>query len=171
MNTIEQIRVNDLLKANRTQTSTISRRYENWFNDLAVRKYLFPTTPSLVSDIEVWLRSIADDERYEYWFLVEPITGIHIGHVGLSNIDFQNRIAEIGIVIGNKEYWNRGLGTYAVNWLIEYAFRERKLTKLRALIHKDNATSIKIFTKIGFVKSGKAVELMPEFSEFILHIE
>ncbi|MDR4395567.1 GNAT family N-acetyltransferase, partial [Bacillus paranthracis] len=36
--------------------------------------------------------------------------GIHIGWVDLKNYDKTNKNAELGIAIGNKEYWGKGYG-------------------------------------------------------------
>lgn len=48
--------------------------------------------------------------------------GIVIGQCGLSGFNETDRTAELGIAIGDKDYWGRGYGRDAVRVLVEYAF-------------------------------------------------
>jgi len=44
------------------------------------------------------------------------VWGRHIGNIKLEPIDFEDRKATIGILIGNKDYWGRGIATEATNY-------------------------------------------------------
>src|SRR5512142_1738760 len=45
-----------------------------------------------------------------------------VGGCGLQHVDWRNRSIELGIFIGAKELWNKGLGTEATRLLVDHAF-------------------------------------------------
>jgi len=64
--------------------------------------------------------------------------GAYIGRCGLYNIDRTARHAELGIGIGDKEYWGRGYGREAVGLLLDYAFRFRNLRRVWLEVYAAN---------------------------------
>src|SRR5215208_3571241 len=57
-------------------------------------------------------------------FVIEA-DGLVIGHCGLFNFSETDRTCELGITIGDKDFWGRGYGRDAVRVLVDYAFRYR----------------------------------------------
>jgi RimJ/RimL family protein N-acetyltransferase len=45
-----------------------------------------------------------------------------IGNLGLMNLNWHDRSAEVGIFIGEKQYWNQGYGRMAMELLLDHAF-------------------------------------------------
>ncbi len=74
-------------------------------------------------------REVADPPRDRTNFAIEADEQC-VGTCGLFNIDWTVRHAELGIVIGNREYWGRGYGREAVGLLLDYAFRLRNLRRV-----------------------------------------
>jgi RimJ/RimL family protein N-acetyltransferase len=105
-------------------------------------------------EIKNWIIQTTKNNSCLYFsiFLSDP--KIYIGHIGLKEIDKIKKQAEIGIVIGEKEYWRKGIGTIAFLKLLEKV-KKLKLRKIFAKIDKDNTASIKFFSKLGFKKSTK----------------
>jgi diamine N-acetyltransferase len=81
------------------------------------------------------------------------LNGEPAGAVDLFDIDAVNRRAGIGILITN-EYRNRGIATEAVEAMIGYAADTLHLHQLYCNISEDNTQSIRLFEKLGFIKSG-----------------
>lgn len=77
----------------------------------------------IVKDFE---REVSEPPRDKTHFAIEA-DGECIGTCGLFNIDLTARHAELGIGIGDKEYWGRGYGRESVGLLLDYAFRLRNL--------------------------------------------
>lgn len=77
-----------------------------------------------------------------------------VGRVELGNLDTENGHAAFGIVIGDKSFQYKGLGSFALNHLLNYAFNELKLTKLYGEVYDFNVASQKFLTKIGFNLDG-----------------
>lgn len=75
-----------------------------------------------------------------------------IGSISVVN-QFENYIAEIGYVIGEK-YWNQGYMTETFSALIDYLFTNTPILKIKSLHHKDNPASGKVMEKCGLHKVG-----------------
>lgn len=90
-------------------------------------------------------------------FAVEA-DGKLIGQCGLFNMDWTARHAELGIAIGDREYWGRGYGRDAVRVILEYAFRLRNLRRVWLEVHAANERAIRSYRACGFVEEGRQRE-------------
>lgn len=79
---------------------------------------------------------------------------VHIGNIGLHRIDWVNRVAKLGIVIGERDYWGRGYGTEAVRTMLRYAFRELGLNRVELEVFAFNARALRCYEKTGFRREG-----------------
>lgn len=77
-----------------------------------------------------------------------------IGVVGLMNVDWAEKNAEIGYWLG-KRYWNKGLMTEGVELILTYGFKELRLHRIYATLFDKNIGSKKTLEKAGFKLEGK----------------
>jgi RimJ/RimL family protein N-acetyltransferase len=82
----------------------------------------------------------------------EPEPGRHIGNCMYYDIDERRGETELGIMVGDRDYWSRGYGTDAVTTMLDYIFTSTKLNKvyLHTLMWNDRAR--KSFARSGFVE-------------------
>ncbi|MEH7612133.1 GNAT family N-acetyltransferase [Gottfriedia acidiceleris] len=80
--------------------------------------------------------------------------GICVGRIELGNLDQENNHAAFGIVIGDQSMQNKGIGSFALNYLLNYAFNELKLIKIYGEVYEYNIASQKFLTKLGFHLDG-----------------
>ncbi|MGH6661893.1 MAG: GNAT family N-acetyltransferase [Rhodospirillales bacterium] len=126
--------------------------YAAWMNDPEVVRYTESrfTRHTLVSLRRFIETVIARPNALFLAIIVKP-DGRHIGNIKLDAIDSQHGTAEVGIIIGDKNYWGRGYGSEAIDLLASYAFGALGLRKLTAGIYVNNADSIRSFERAGFV--------------------
>lgn len=74
----------------------------------------------------------------------------HIGNIKLEPIDFENNKATLGILIGDKEYWGKGIGTEAVKLLVNWSFDNLGLEEVNLGVISENKAAINVYTKAGF---------------------
>lgn len=123
-------------------------------DDPAVAEYLadrFPH-PYTAADAEAWIE-LAGSETRLCNFAVEW-RGSLVGGAGLEPLpDMHSGTAEIGYWLG-RPYWGRGIAARAVESLAAYAFGELLFIRLQALVFAENAASMRVLEKNGFVREG-----------------
>jgi len=77
-----------------------------------------------------------------------------IGDIGISLIDPKNKHAEIGMTIGDKNYWGKGYGTDLVKTILRFCFKELDLNKVYLDVWEENKRAIGCYSKCGFKKDG-----------------
>ena len=107
--------------------------------------------PQYLADCAVELRYPSPTKRS---FAIETLDGKHIGNCVYYNISKLKGEAELGIMIGNRDYWDKGYGTDAVTALLSYIFRQTKLNRIRLKTLNSNQRAQKCFEKCGFTSYG-----------------
>ena len=77
-----------------------------------------------------------------------------IGNCGFFGINEINRSAEIGIMIGEKDYHSKGYGTEAVRLLLKFGFENRNYNNIRLHVFSLNGRAIACYEKAGFKRQG-----------------
>jgi RimJ/RimL family protein N-acetyltransferase len=77
-----------------------------------------------------------------------------IGSGGFFSIDKLNRIAELGIVIGDERLHGKGYGYQAMCLLLDYAFYVLNLNSVYLNVLSFNPNAIKLYEKCGFKHIG-----------------
>jgi diamine N-acetyltransferase len=132
-----------------------------WLNDPEVIKNLLLYLPLSQAQEEQWFEDyLCDTSRHI--FGIEKEDGKLIGNVALEGINWKDRHAELGIVIGEKDCWDKGYGTDAVHALLGFAFREMNLHRVFLRVFEDNVRAIRCYEKCGFQHEGRLREA--EFS-------
>ncbi len=91
-------------------------------------------------------------------FAVDTLDGKHIGNCSYYNVSKIRGEAELGIMIGNRNYWNKGYGTDAVITLVNYIFSQTSLNRVYLKTLESNIRAQKCFPKCGFTPYGHLVK-------------
>jgi RimJ/RimL family protein N-acetyltransferase len=126
-----------------------------WVNDPEVIDNLLMRYPVSRCLEEKWLEKAYDtSDMRNKTFALETKDGVYIGGIGLHKINWENRNAEVGIVIGKKEYWGKGYGTDAMLALLAFAFHHMNLHRVYLQVYEFNVRGIRSYEKCGFKKEG-----------------
>jgi RimJ/RimL family protein N-acetyltransferase len=77
-----------------------------------------------------------------------------IGSIGFFDIEWANRVAWLGMGIGDRAYWGQGYGSEALSLALRYAFCELNLHRLSLSVIAYNARAIALYEKAGFRREG-----------------
>ncbi len=135
-----------------------------WRNDHEVNQFLRPGLRT-VEEVQEWYETYFSREEHKLFALYDNDT--LIGYCTLEHIDLQNRSCEIGIVIGEKQYWKKGIGSAAVKTLTDMAFKAYNLHRVFAVIHDGNRASMNCFAQVGFHHEGRLREARYVHGKFI----
>ena len=89
---------------------------------------------------------------------IDTLDGKHIGNCTFYNISETRGEAELGIMIGNHDYWNKGYGTEAVITLVNHIFSQTNIRRLYLKTLESNNRAQKCFQKCGFTPYGHLVK-------------
>ncbi|UQX88296.1 GNAT family N-acetyltransferase [Jatrophihabitans telluris] len=92
-------------------------------------------------------------EKDSFGFVIEA-DGTCIGDIGLFHLDRLSATAEVGIGIGDKDYWGKGYGREAMRLIVEYGFRMQNLRKIWLETHATNERALRCYQAVGFVEEG-----------------
>jgi RimJ/RimL family protein N-acetyltransferase len=93
-------------------------------------------------------------EHHRYPLGIETLEGRHIGNCTAYDIDEKRGEAQIGIMLGDKAYWNKGYGTDSISTLVDFVFESTGLERLYLKTLDWNKRAQKCFTKCGFTPCG-----------------
>jgi RimJ/RimL family protein N-acetyltransferase len=103
-------------------------------------------------------------------FAVESLDGKHIGNCSYYNINETKGEAELGIMIGERDYWDKSYGTDTVLALIHHISQETKLKRLYLKTLESNTRAQKCFQKCGFTAYSRLVRDGYVFTLMELHL-
>jgi RimJ/RimL family protein N-acetyltransferase len=88
-------------------------------------------------------------------FAIDTADGRHIGNCMFYDIDAERKSTEIGIMIGDRAFWDRGFGTDAVRTLLGHIFSDTPVEHvyLHTLFH--NARAQAAFARAGLKAVGR----------------
>lgn len=130
-----------------------AEKYTAWLNDLEVVNNLQTSSMQIELNGEKdFLSHLAKEHNYA---IIDMATNELLGNLGLMDVNHINGSAEIGIFIGNKDYWGKGYGTEALGLLIDYAYQFLNLNNILLRVYEFNARAIASYKKVGFKEVGR----------------
>ena len=81
---------------------------------------------------------------------LDSLDGRHIGNCMYYDIDGRQGKAELGIMIGDRDYWGKGYGSEAVEMLLAHIFATTSLNRIYLHTLEWNSRARRSFAKSGF---------------------
>jgi len=94
-----------------------------------------------------------DSRSLFQWGLVRPENDRVIGTCTLSNLDVQNRRAELGYALTRSE-WGQGVMSRVLPVLMGFGFETLDLHRIEADVDPRNPASFRLLERLGFKKEG-----------------
>ena len=108
----------------------------------------------LTMSFERYLKLFEDQMKYptpgSHHYSIDTLDGRFIGNCMYYDMDTVNLEAELGIVIGDRDYWSDGYGYDAVTTLLDHMFNARNLKRVYLHTLEWNGRAQKSFSKCGF---------------------
>lgn len=131
------------------------QKHTEWMNNFEVTDYTGRSglvfSPVLEKE---WLENASKERNDRLFNIIELKTDKLIGTIGLHNIDYIDRCAELGIFIGEKDFYSHGYGAEAINLLMDFGFNYVNLHSIYLYVFSNNERAHKCYLKCGFKDTG-----------------
>ena len=121
----------------------------------------------LTMNFDRYLKIFQDQLRYptpgSHHFALDTLDGKFIGNCMYYDLDSINREAELGIVIGDRDYWGNSYGYDAVVTLLEHMFTDKNLKRVYLHTLEWNKRAQGCFAKCGFAPVKVVRRLSQDF--------
>lgn len=124
-----------------------------WNQDSELQEYVDSNLPLECHQLERWYHDNVPDRCYQV-FAIETNSGRLIGDLELDHICWNRREAELRIRIGEKDYWNQGFGTEAIQLIFDYLLVKKKFSRIYLRVYRFNQRAISCYLKNGFKQVG-----------------
>lgn len=126
-----------------------------WINDHEVTRLLFTgVRPATIEGLsEIWEKEYNSPNDVVFAVCMKEDDKF-IGTTGLYCINWIMRTAEFRVFLGEKSYWNRGIGTEATKLMVAYGFEKLNLNNVWLGVTTANKGGGRAYEKAGFIKEG-----------------
>ena len=132
-----------------------------WVNDPEVIEHLTLAYPMSQYEEDRWYEKMMTLPPVEHPFVIDikddsqPGGYRPIGTCQFHNVDWRSRSAEVGIMIGEKAFWNQGYGTETMKLMLKHGFETVNLHRIWLRVYAKNTRGIKAYEKAGYQYEGK----------------
>jgi len=137
----------------------------------ALDDYIWRTDPELAhldaaslltATFQEYLADYTSQLRYllstRHQFAIDTMDGRHIGNCVYYGVNETKGEAELGIMIGNRDCWDKGYGADAVITLVSHIFHQTNLKRIYLKTLDSNSRAQRCFQKCGFTLYGHLVK-------------
>jgi len=142
-----------MIKLKKFYISDITKKYLRWLKNKELIKYTTIVSTSKIHQIKKYIKSHKNNKNENLLRIFYKKK--HIGNIKIHF--FNNNTASIGILIGEKQFHSKGIGTKSIKLAIKI-IKKRRIGKILAYIHNKNYSSIKAFEKNGFKRSENKIK-------------
>lgn len=134
--------------------------FVRWINDPEVTEDLLFSAPMSLADEQNWFEKMMSTPLSEHVLVIEiqksDARGDYqpIGTCQFHNVDWRNRSAEVGIMIGEKSFWDQGYGTETMQLLLQHGFNTLNFHRIWLQVIAKNKRGMRAYEKAGFQHEG-----------------
>lgn len=142
------------LKIREITVEDVPRLYELYSGE-GITKYMEPLFPEMQKEVEytkAYIENVYKFYGYGMWVIVQKKSGAVIGRVGLEYKEGFDGL-ELGFMLGT-EYQHCGYAYEACKAVLAYGVRELGITRFCAFVNDENAASIRLCGRLGFIRTG-----------------
>jgi len=126
----------------------VNVHYLKWVKDKNIKENITFTCKNiskLKKDVKKRL-----SKKNSFFLSIHSKSDRHIGNIYFHDINIKKKSAYMGIMIGDKKWRGKGVGSEVINVIIKKILIIRKIYYLFLGVNNNNKVAIKLYKKIGF---------------------
>ena len=143
------------------KNNEVTKNWVKWLNDKDVTKYSKNRFKkhTLLSQKKFLLSKLKSKKNLIFKIFIKKK---HIGLIEISKINNLQKFCHISYMIGEKIYWNKGIGTKVIDLIKKYIFEKMNFKKIYAGIYSNNKGSMIVLKKNNF----KVYQIKPKYFKY-----
>lgn len=130
--------------------------YLDWMNDSGLMQFLESRFRShSQADLAAFIEATNADADTLMLGMFLRTDGTHVGNIKIGPIDRHHLRGDIGLLIGDRNQWGRGLARESIDAIATHALGPLGLHKVTAGCYGANIGAQKAFLAAGFVEEGR----------------
>lgn len=129
--------------------------YPNWLNDPVITlqnsHHVFPYSKI---ELENYIKNAYTSTDKLPLAIVDIKSDKHIGNISLVDINYISRRSNWGLVIGERDFWGKGIASEALILILKHAFDTLNLERVFSGTTSKNIATQKLMEKVGMKKEG-----------------
>jgi len=136
----------------------ISLEYCSWLADPKVNKHL-RVREHTMDELRIYVQDQINDPETIFLGIFDKTNNKHVGNIRLWSIDWKKKKAILSILIGNRNYWGKGIGAEAIKLTLDFVFNSLGFNEVELGVRAKNKRATKSFKECGF----KIMEIKKNF--------
>ncbi len=135
----------------------LNEKYVGWLNDPDVVRFSEQRfTPHTLLSCRTYMEAFEGTPHYFWAILLKNEQQCHIGNI-YAMLDTNNRLADVGILLGEKKQWGKGYGSEVFKAVIDFLFQKTEVRKITAGTLAVNTGMLNIMKKAGMKEDGRRI--------------
>lgn len=128
--------------------------FTQWLNDFKTTDYIGRSYQIVTLDSEK--DYLENPQKESFGFCIVTLKeNKMIGTISLEKVNYINRVATLGIFIGDIDYRNDGYGSEAIRLILDFGFNYLNLNNINLDVLSFNERAQNCYKKCGFKEYGK----------------
>lgn len=130
----------------------VGQEYLSWFNQKNVRDYIYYklNEQDQLEDLKKYVVEKSNDKNVIFLGIFNKSNSKeHIGNIKFEPVDLVNKIATMGILIGNEKWKGKGVGAEALEGA-HHIVQSLGVMKVFLGVEKTNDKAIRLYEKCGY---------------------
>jgi aryl-alcohol dehydrogenase-like predicted oxidoreductase/RimJ/RimL family protein N-acetyltransferase len=126
----------------------VNKSYMSWFNNSEIINYIGfnpKNLNELKQDVETRIK-----DKNSLFLAILTKSKKHIGNILIHKINKNNRSAFLGILVGNKNYRNKKVGSETLKYLTVWLNKYLNIKSIYLGVSENNKRAIRLYSKVGF---------------------
>lgn len=138
----------------------VNLKYFNWFKNKEIKKNIINSNFNNVNDLKKFILKNYLNKKDNFFIKIQTLNKHHIGNIRIHNINLKKSSAFLGILIGDKKFWNKGVAQEVIHQISKYLFKDFRIEKIFLGVDNKNKNAVGAYLKTGFVFVNKKKNLM-----------
>ena len=135
----------NLLKPN-----NVNHEYLSWFKDKEIKKYITKNKYVDLQSLKNYVKENISKKNCFFFGIFYKKNNKHIGNIKFDNVNKKNCKADLGILIGNKDYRHQGYASQAIKIGTGLLFKKLGIKYFYLGVNKNNISAINVYKNSGF---------------------